>query len=226
MRFLWCVSLVASAGTAQSIDPARLIWQKDASRAEVEAQAARVHAAMDIDCDGYVTREELLKAANARVGHPPAAGDPHEPVPPMIVAMFDATDTNHDGRISVPESKAGADAEFARADTNRDGVVTPDERLAGARRFAEEHAAVLRPASAHAAMPPADMLQRLDDFRDHLSPAARDRLDRALPRSADGGVAACDIGEGSRASCEVAAYMPALRSAGLMPRFLASVRAR
>ena len=70
---------------------------------------------------------------------------------------------------------------------------------------------------------PGDMLQRLDDFRDGLAVADRTRLDRALPRSADGGIAACDTGEGSRASCEAAAYMPALRATGLMPRFLATL---
>lgn len=70
---------------------------------------------------------------------------------------------------------------------------------------------------------PADTLQRLDDFRAGLTAADRLRLDRALPRSADGGIAKCDATEGSRASCEAAAYMPALRTTGLMPRFLATI---
>jgi hypothetical protein len=70
---------------------------------------------------------------------------------------------------------------------------------------------------------PADTLQRLDDFRTSLPASDRLRLDRALPRSANGGIAQCDAVEGSRASCEAAAYMPALRSTGLMPRFLATI---
>lgn len=70
---------------------------------------------------------------------------------------------------------------------------------------------------------PADMLQRLDDFRDGLAVADRRRLDQALPRDADGGIRRCDAAEGSRASCEAAAYMPALRQTGLMPRFLATI---
>jgi hypothetical protein len=72
-------------------------------------------------------------------------------------------------------------------------------------------------------MTPADTLQRLDDFRASLPASDRLRLDRALPRSANGGIAQCDAGEGSRASCEASAYMPALRSTGLMPRFLATI---
>lgn len=68
---------------------------------------------------------------------------------------------------------------------------------------------------------PAERLNRLDRFRDNLSLSDRNRLDRALPRNASGGIARCDRTEESRASCEAAAYLPALRSSGLMPRFLA-----
>ncbi len=77
--------------------------------------------------------------------------------------------------------------------------------------------------SSLAKQPPADTLQRLDDFRAKLAATDRQRLDRALPRDADGGIAQCDAAEGSRASCEAAAYMPALRTTGLMPRFLATI---
>lgn len=75
-------------------------------------------------------------------------------------------------------------------------------------------------------MTPADLLQSLDDFRAGLSAGDRARLDRALPRDADGGIASCDAGAGSRASCEAAAYMPALRRTGLMPRFLTTICAK
>jgi hypothetical protein len=69
-----------------------------------------------------------------------------------------------------------------------------------------------------------ERLQRLDDFRDSLPAAARRRLDRALPRSAGGGIARCDHIDRSRASCESTAYLPALRATGLLPRFLATLR--
>jgi hypothetical protein len=73
------------------------------------------------------------------------------------------------------------------------------------------------------ALPAAERLQRLDDFRDSLPAADRRRLDRALPRSTGDGVARCDHIERSRASCEAAAYLPALRATGLLPRFLATL---
>lgn len=70
---------------------------------------------------------------------------------------------------------------------------------------------------------PADALQRLDDFRAGLTPSDRARLDRALPRNAADGIGQCDVVEGSRASCEAAAYRPALRATGLMLRFLETI---
>lgn len=147
MRVLWCLALVGSASAAQTIDSARLIWQKDATLADVEAQAERVHRRMDLNGDGFVTREELKRAANARVGHLPSSGDPDQPTPPLVEALFDAADADHDGRISETESKAGADAEFARDDTNHDGVVTPDERLAGMKQFAQQHLKAIQASS-------------------------------------------------------------------------------
>lgn len=74
------------------------------------------------------------------------------------------------------------------------------------------------------ALPAGERLQRLDDFRDALPASERRRLDRALPRSAGGGIARCDHIDRSRASCESAAYLPALRATGLLPRFLATLR--
>lgn len=72
-------------------------------------------------------------------------------------------------------------------------------------------------------MTPADLLQRLDDFRNNLPVVDRSHLDAALPRDTDGGIKQCDGIQSSRASCEASAYMPALRATGLMPRFLASI---
>jgi hypothetical protein len=78
-------------------------------------------------------------------------------------------------------------------------------------------------ASETVSLTPADRLQALDDFRASLSRVDRQRLDRALPRGGNDGIRQCDAGEGSRASCEAAAYMPALRRTGLMPRFRATI---
>jgi hypothetical protein len=71
-----------------------------------------------------------------------------------------------------------------------------------------------------------DRLDQLDRFRDGLSLSDRTRLDKALPRNAEGGIAQCDEKDESLASCEAAAYLPALRSTGLMPRFLATLAAK
>jgi hypothetical protein len=75
-------------------------------------------------------------------------------------------------------------------------------------------------------MAPADRLDQLDRFREGLPSSDRSRLDTALPRNIQGGIAQCDKGDQSRASCEAAAYLPALKSTGLMPRFLATLKAK
>lgn len=65
-----------------------------------------------------------------------------------------------------------------------------------------------------------DLLQKLDDFRARLNQRDRAWLDQALPRDADGGIAAC-VGnvDRSEASCENGAYVRALHRTGMMPRF-------
>jgi hypothetical protein len=42
--------------------------------------------------------------------------------------MFDAADTNKDGRLSLEEAQQAALRQFDAADLNRDGVLTPSER--------------------------------------------------------------------------------------------------
>jgi hypothetical protein len=69
------------------------------------------------------------------------------------------------------------------------------------------------------AIDPGDRLQLMDDFRESLASPDRRRLDKALPRDAGGGIAKCDNIDRSLASCEAAAYIPALQVTGLMPRF-------
>lgn len=125
---------------ARNPDLARLFWQHDSTRAQMEEQALAIHQKLDENLDGYVTQEEIRRAMNARVGSSPQATDPRAPVPLLLLAMIDQDDTDHDGRISAAEAKAGADREFDLDDTDHDGVVTPDERWAGMLRFGKEHA--------------------------------------------------------------------------------------
>jgi Ca2+-binding EF-hand superfamily protein len=41
--------------------------------------------------------------------------------------MFERLDTNHDGKVTLAEAMAGAQARFTELDKNKDGVITPDE---------------------------------------------------------------------------------------------------
>ena len=124
---------------AQKPDLARLFWQHDSSRAQMEEQALAIHQKLDANLDGYVTRDEIRRAMNARVGRSPQAGDPQAPVPLLLLAMIEQDDTDHDGRISAAEARAGADRDFDLDDTDHDGVVTPEERWAGMLRFGRDH---------------------------------------------------------------------------------------
>ncbi|MCP3734232.1 EF-hand domain-containing protein [Sphingomonas sp. RP10(2022)] len=202
------------------------------TRAQNEAAALALHRRMDADHDGYVSFAEMRAAAQAMVV-PKNRSVGQLPDERIARAEFDRADTDHDGRISTAESIAGADRAFTEADTNHDGVLSPDERGAhAARALATLQAAMThwQPLPCHAgaacdpAVAPADRLAQLDRFRDTLSPADRTRLDAALPRAPDGGIAQCDRTTGSRASCEAAAYLPALTATHLMPRFLATIR--
>lgn len=71
------------------------------------------------------------------------------------------------------------------------------------------------------ALHPADLLDLEDGFRDALSRHDRARLDAILPRTPDGRIAQCEQRDGT--ACDAAAYLPALRAVGLMPRFLDSL---
>ncbi|WP_155913831.1 hypothetical protein [Asticcacaulis sp. AC466] len=77
--------------------------------------------------------------------------------------------------------------------------------------------------TAESRLAPADLLQRLDDFRDSLSGDKRAKLDQALPRAADGGIARCSATDTSRASCENGAYLKALKVTGLLPDFATTI---
>ncbi|OLP55969.1 hypothetical protein BJF92_02355 [Rhizobium rhizosphaerae] len=69
----------------------------------------------------------------------------------------------------------------------------------------------------------ADLLQRLDDFRETLRGDERAELDHALQRSSDGGIAQCGDADESMASCENGAYLGALTITGLLPRFVSGI---
>jgi hypothetical protein len=216
------------------------------TRAQNAALALALHRRMDANHDGYVTYAEMRAVALALFmpkGQP--ATTVKLPDDPIGRAEFERADTDHDGRISMEEAIAGADRAFDEADTNHDGVVSAEEHGAYAARSLgalQKEMGNWKPlpcqpgatcatarsgqTARYTAMAPADRLDLLDRFRDSLPIADRKRLNTALPRSPDGGVARCDHTEGSRASCEAAAYLPALRATDLLSRFLKTVPAR
>lgn len=51
----------------------------------------------------------------------------HEGRGPMLLEMFDAIDTNTDGKVTQDELAAHRAAEFAAADTNSDGALSAEE---------------------------------------------------------------------------------------------------
>jgi len=84
--------------------------------------------------------------------------------------------------------------------------------------------AAIRATSDRSTIAPGDLLQKLDDFRAHLNRRDRARLDQALSRAKDGGIAACAGNvDRSEASCEDWAYVRAVHRTGMMPRFKASL---
>lgn len=74
--------------------------------------------------------------------------------------MFDALDTDGDGKITGEEIEAARTARFAKADADGDGFLSPEEIAARADRMREERQARRRAARQ------AEMIQRLDADED------------------------------------------------------------
>ncbi len=128
------------------------------SIAEAEAAAAEAFGNLDADGDGKVTAEEFADAerptpkgrrhahsgthraergAHHRPGH--HGNGPHQDRAALDGELFDALDTDGDGKLSRDEfshekmhethQRLRKDAMFARLDGNDDGVLTNDELL-------------------------------------------------------------------------------------------------
>ena len=106
-------------------------------RAEIEAAEAKALAArksqqlkqreaafrqLDKDKNGSLSLSEF----NAAV----AAQSPKANATPRIIRL----DTNKDGKVSMAESRAPAEAQFARLDSNKDGILSVDEQRRPAAR--------------------------------------------------------------------------------------------
>ena len=83
----------------------------------------------DANKDGVVTRAEFDAATadgKIKLRHANMRGS-------AIVRMFDAADTNKDGRVSLEEAQQAALRQFDAADADHNGVLTPDERRQAAK---------------------------------------------------------------------------------------------
>ena len=124
-------------------------WQGENGMARHDGPMRDPNAAfdrLDSNKDGSISRDEFAKGREQRlerrvvIHQQGQAGTPGEamrgrgmhrmggmPGARMIVMA----DTNHDGKITLPEAEALALQHFDRMDANHDGQVTPDERRAG-----------------------------------------------------------------------------------------------
>jgi Ca2+-binding EF-hand superfamily protein len=96
-------------------------------------QAAQAHATAfqglfaraDANKDNVLTRAEfdaMGAQLKARMEHASVARGG------MATRMFDKSDSNKDGRVTLAEMQQAALAQFDRADLNHDGTITPQER--------------------------------------------------------------------------------------------------
>ncbi len=120
--------------------PKRMMARNE-TRADVQANVAKMFARLDTNHDGWLTKAEVDAQAAQRSTKLEQRAEKMNPT-----AMFNQLDTNKDGKITVAEMDAvraqraaakgkpapaagggKANALFARADTNHDGVVTRAE---------------------------------------------------------------------------------------------------
>lgn len=135
---------------------------KPMTRADIEARVKERFAKIDADRNGSVTKSEIndSRAANMKdrqdrhfaemdankdnmisraefdAGH---AGKRHEGRHGFGHGkMFDRSDANADGTLSLSETMAKAMARFDAADANKDGVMTPEERRASRQKMRDQ----------------------------------------------------------------------------------------
>lgn len=107
---------------------------------------------LDANRDSMISRDEFARGHQMRIEkRAMRVGQPGQPGQPGTMrgqkmrkmgggmggmgglrgAMFEQTDINRDGRVTLSEMQSAALGRFDRIDANRDGRVTPDERRAG-----------------------------------------------------------------------------------------------
>lgn len=91
------------------------------ARADVPAHVERIFKQLDLNHDGFVTKDEIA-ASRAKFEERVAKS-----APKRAASRFDRLDANHDGKITRDETGSRRSALFEDADANKDGVVTRAE---------------------------------------------------------------------------------------------------
>lgn len=128
---------VTSAASAQTTHTRRSFFTSNQARTDVPAHVQRMFKQLDLNHDGFVTKEELA-TSQAQFDERMAKS-----APKRAAKAFDRLDADHDGQITRVEADAaraaraggrqsarrrtGSSSLFARADANKDGVVTRAE---------------------------------------------------------------------------------------------------
>lgn len=95
------------------------------SRAQYDAERAKVFAATDTNKDGKLDHDEYVNEFNARLGQ--RIADRREAQLKQGRVRFKAIDADENGTISREEYFAMSTRMFDRADTNKDGVISQDD---------------------------------------------------------------------------------------------------
>ncbi len=124
-RFLVLVTALACPFVALAADPIQDRFQRmdtnNDGRVDAQEHAAAAQAMfkqLDADLDGSISAEELRLARKAM--DEPAGED-------EVRQAMTAMDKNGDGKVDADEHLAMANALFQRTDANHDGVVTLEE---------------------------------------------------------------------------------------------------
>jgi len=98
--------------------------RKAATSNRKKRTSSPLFAKADSNKDGVVTRAEFDSAAASgkiKVRRASMRGS-------AIIRLFDASDLNKDGRLSLTEAQQAALQQFDAADVNHDGILSPQER--------------------------------------------------------------------------------------------------
>src|SRR5437763_1773219 len=103
--------------------PSDSAWMRTNVKQDAEVRATAIQKQLDLDRDGFVTVDEIEQFAKQHKG---TTGAPDPRSVAVVRRLLERGDTDHDGRLSLAEAVAGADASFDEDDMNHDGKVTAD----------------------------------------------------------------------------------------------------